>query len=530
MQDEPSNPPTAEFHNERLETLENQRTSAMTATNSSRFRNRVALGLTVATLSAGVAWGVNQSLDPRPDLLKPVQLTIDDRPLPRENKDNSYAQVIQRVGPSVVQIDTTAKARPAAALPDFPGWDHPFFRRFFDDNVRPQIRPETPRQRGMGSGVVVTPDGYILTNNHLVENADTVKVTFPDGRQLDATVVGKDPKTDVAVVKVDAEELPYITMADSDQLEVGDLVLAIGNPFGIGQTVTMGIVSATGRATLGLDYEDFIQTDAAINPGNSGGALIDTAGRLVGINTAILTRSGGNHGIGFAIPANLARTVMSSLVQDGRVTRGYLGVMIQDINAALAKAFKLENDQGALIGDVVPDSPADQAGLRNGDVILEFNHTSIPDSRRLKFTVASVPPGKTVPVRILRNGKEMTLDVTVRELPEDRALAQADRPSTDDSSRLKGVAVTDLDASNRAELKLPKSVQGALITRVDPNSPASAAGLQSGDVILEIDRQPVRDADSAIRLTRDSENEATLVRVWRQGSSRYIVVDESQAG
>jgi serine protease Do len=195
-------------------------------------------------------------------------------------------------------------------------------------------------------------------------------------------------------------------MADSDQLEVGDLVLAIGNPFGIGQTVTMGIVSATGRATLGLDYEDFIQTDAAINPGNSGGALIDTAGRLVGINTAILTRSGGNHGIGFAIPSNLARDVMSSLVQDGRVTRGYLGVMIQDINPALAKAFKLENDKGALISDVVPDSPADKAGLRNGDVILEFNQQHRPDSRRLKFVVAAVAPGKTVPVRILRDGEE----------------------------------------------------------------------------------------------------------------------------
>jgi serine protease Do len=290
----------------------------------------------------------------------------------------------------------------------------------------------------------------------------------------------------------------------------------------------MGIVSATGRATLGLDYEDFIQTDAAINPGNSGGALIDAAGRLVGINTAILTRSGGNHGIGFAIPSNLARDIMSSLVQDGRVTRGYLGVMIQDINPALAKAFKLENDKGALVSDVVPDSPADKAGLRNGDVILEFNHNTVGDSRRLKFVVAAVAPGKTVPVRILRDGEEQQIDVTVRELPGEQSLAQNDPQSPEDNGRLQGVAVTDLTESARAELNLPKSLSGALITQVEPGSAAGEAGLQSGDVIQEIDRQTVSDAESAIRLTRESQHQATLVRVWRQGASRYVVVDESQ--
>jgi serine protease Do len=459
-----------------------------------------------------------------------VQLTVDDRPLPRENKENSYAHVIQRVGPSVVQIDTTAKVKTAAALPGIPGWNHPFFRRFFDENAMPQPGPDMPGPRGTGSGVVVTADGYILTNNHLVEEADTVKVTFPDGREADARIVGKDPKTDVAVLKVNVTDLPFITMADSGQLEVGDLVLAIGNPFGIGQTVTMGIVSATGRATLGLDYEDFIQTDAAINPGNSGGALIDAAGRLVGINTAILSRSGGNQGIGFAIPSNLARDVMSSLVQDGRVTRGYVGVMIQDINPALAKAFKLEDDQGALISDVVPDGPADKAGLRNGDVILEFNDTAVPDSRRLKFAVASVAPGKTVPVRILRDGEEQRIEVTVRELPGEKTLAQTDRQSPEDSGRLQGVAVTDLTDSTRAELSLPKSLNGALITKVEPGSAAGEAGLQSGDVIQEIDRQTVNDAEAAIRLTRKSQHQTTLVRVWRQGGSRYVVIDESQNG
>jgi serine protease Do len=289
----------------------------------------------------------------------------------------------------------------------------------------------------------------------------------------------------------------------------------------------MGIVSATGRATLGLDYEDFIQTDAAINPGNSGGALIDTAGRLVGLNTAILSRSGGNQGIGFAIPSNLARTVMTSLVKDGKVTRGYLGVMIQDINPSLAKAFKLKNDQGALIGDVVPNGPAHKAGLQNGDVVVEFDHKSVQDSRRLKFAVASVSPGKTVPIRILRNGEEKNLEVTIRELPGEQSLAQHDPESPEDIGRLKGVVVTDLDESSRAQLDLPKSVQGALIARVEPGSAASEAGLQAGDVIQEIDREPVNNAEDALRLTRESEQQATLVRVWRQGGSRYVVVDET---
>ncbi len=504
---------------------EDERSIPMNPNHRSLFRNRISYTVALVTLAAGVGWGVNETLDAKSPRMKQVELKIDDRQLPSEQ--NGYSKVIQNVGPSVVQIDTTTKARPASDVSEFPGWNNPLFRQFFGNGGVPP-RMETPRQRGLGSGVVVTSDGYILTNNHVVENADTVKVTFPDGRELEAKIVGKDPETDVAVLKVDASDLPFMTMADSDHLEVGDLVLAIGNPFGIGQTVTMGIVSATGRATLGLDYEDFIQTDAAINPGNSGGALIDTAGRLVGINTAILSRSGGNQGIGFAIPSNLARSVMSSLVENGHVTRGYLGVRIQDVDPSLAKAFKLDKEQGALIADVVPDSPAAKAGLHEGDVIVQFNHKPVQDSRHLKFAVAEIAPGKTVPVELIRNGDEKNIDVTVQELPGEKALASNnDQGSPEDKGSLKGVAVTDINPSSRTELELPKSVQGALIAQVEPDSAASEAGLRPGDVIQEINRQPVNNAEDALRLTQNSEQKSTLVRVWRQGGSRFIVVDEA---
>jgi serine protease Do len=312
-----------------------------------------------------------------------------------------------------------------------------FFRRFFgnpgdsrgDSRFRRGQNPSSaPRQHGIGSGVLVTKDGYILTNNHVVDGADEVKVALQDGREFTAKVIGRDPKTEVAVIKIDANNLPVVPMADSDKVEVGDVVLAVGNPFGIGQTVTTGIVSATGRGgALGLDYEDFIQTDAAINPGNSGGALVDAEGRLIGINTAILSRSGGNMGIGFAIPANLVRDVMDSLIKDGHVTRGYLGVLIQDVNPALAKQFKLsENTGGALVGDVTPKSPAEKAGLKNGDVILEFNGKKVADSRQLKLQVARTQPGETAPIKILRDGEEETLQVKVKELPGTDQMAKND--------------------------------------------------------------------------------------------------------
>jgi serine protease Do len=320
-------------------------------------------------------------------------------------------------------------------------------------------------------------------------------------------------------------------MADSEKVEVGDVVLAVGNPFGIGQTVTTGIVSATGRAgAIGLDYEDFIQTDAAINPGNSGGALVDADGRLIGINTAILSRSGGNQGIGFAIPVNLARDVMESLIKDGHVTRGYLGVMIQDVTPALAKEFKLKEAHGALVGDVTAKSPAEKAGIENGDLILEFNGKKVTDSRHLKLEVARVQPGESVPVKILRDGSSKTLDVTVKEMPGTEHLAKNDTHKDDDTGTLNGVTVADLDGTARQQFDLPNNVKGVVITEVDPNSAAAEAGLKAGDVIQEINRKPVRTAEEAVKMTEKTDDKTTLLRVWRDGGSRYVAVDESNAG
>jgi serine protease Do len=333
------------------------------------------------------------------------------------------------------------------------------------------------------------------------------------------------------VWKVDAKDLPAITIADSDLVEVGDLVLAVGNPFGIGQTVTTGIVSAMGRSgATGIDYEDFIQTDAAINPGNSGGALVDSEGRLIGINTAILSRSGGHQGIGFAIPSNLARDVMESIVQSGKVTRGFLGVAIQDINPALAKEFNMKDTRGVLVSDVTPNTPAAKAGLKSGDVITEFNGRAVSDSRRLRLEVARTQPGKTVPLKFIRNGAQKTLQVTVREIPGTGQVAAAERETDGDTLVLQGVAVSDLEPRLRRQFNLPANLRGAIISEVQPGSAAAQAGLRAGDVILEINRKPVANADQAIELTQNTGRKQTLLRIWRDGSSRYVIVDESRAG
>jgi len=337
-----------------------------------QWNNRVAVlavGGAVVLAGSALAFTQKSKADSEGTTLN---LPVDEHPISRDAASHaSFAPVVKKVTPGVVKVFTTARIQ-NTAFEGGPGMDD-FLRRFFGDGFEhraPRRNFGLPRQQGVGSGVIATRDGYILTNNHVVDGADEVKVALQDGREFTAKVIGRDPKSDVAVIKIDGKDLPAVPMADSDKVEVGDVVLAIGNPFGIGQTVTTGIVSATGRAgATGLDYEDFIQTDAAINPGNSGGALVDAEGRLIGINTAILSRSGGNQGIGFAIPVNLARDVMQSLVKDGRVTRGYLGVMIQDVTPALAKEFNLKDATGALVSDVTAKSPAEKAGFKSGDVV-----------------------------------------------------------------------------------------------------------------------------------------------------------------
>lgn len=469
------------------------------------------------------------------------QLHVDTAPMNREAKTTtSFASVVKKVSPSVVRVDITGKAKDMPEMGDAGSpFDNPMFRRFFGepDDAPQQGRRgsrmhRAPREHGVGSGVIVTQDGYILTNNHVVENADKVHITLDDGREFDAKVVGTDPKSDIAVVKVEATGLPYIQLADSDKIEVGDVTLAIGNPFGVGQTVTSGIISATGRA-MGLGpefYEDFIQTDAAINPGNSGGALIDAEGRLIGINTAILSRSGGNNGIGFAVPVNLAKNVMEQLIKNGHVVRGFLGVNIQTMNPALAKQFDLKNSKGALVSEVTPNSPAAKAGLKSGDVIVEFNGKPVEDSRRLKLAVGATAPGTKVPVKVVREGSTKEFTVALKELPSDQ-LATKDNGSSNDTDALNGVTVGDIDSNVRQQFDVPRDLKGAVVTDVDPDSASYAAGLRPGDVVLEIDRKPVTNAEEAVKLSENIKNKSSiLLRVWSKGGSHYLVVDESKVG
>jgi serine protease Do len=341
-----------------------------------------------------------------------LNLKIDESPLNSDqDPKSSYAPIVQKVASSVVKISVASSTPELSQLSDP---DFNYFGHFFGDIPG---QSDSQLEHTLGSGVIVSPDGYIVTNNHLVKNAKEIQVALNDDRTFTAKVIGTDPQTDIALIRVQADNLPTLTWADSDKVDVGDVVLAEGNPFGIGQTVTFGIVSAKNRVTSSDVDEDFIQTDAAINPGNSGGALVDTEGRLIGINTAILSRSGGNRGIGAAIPSNLCRWVMECLVKFGRVNRGFLGVEIQDLTPALAQAFKINNTQGALVSEVAPASAAAAAGMQSGDVIIRFNGQSVQDASQLKLQVAEAGPGITVPIGVVRNGENRSFSVRLKERP-----------------------------------------------------------------------------------------------------------------
>ena len=491
--------------------------------------NKLSRWLLVVMIASGGAVSAKES----------PKVNVSDRDVDRSARGTSYAPTIKKVTPSVVTIQSTRTVTTRQGMNPF--FDDEMLRRFFGDQFRQDRRERKQTQQGLGSGVIVSEDGYILTNNHVVEGADEdgVKVALADGKtKYDAKVVGKDSRTDVAVLKIEAKNLPAITIANSDKLEVGDVVLAIGNPFNVGQSVTMGIVSGVGRGTgiLGEGgYEDFIQTDAAINPGNSGGALVDAEGRLVGINQSIFSRSGGNNGIGFAIPINLARSVMDRLTTDGKFTRGFLGVLPQAVDEHLAREFKLSGTEGALIGEVSPNTPAEEAGLKEGDVIIEVDGKKITDPRHLRLTVSQIPPKSKVVVKAIRNGKEKTFNVTLGVLPGDQASAGTENSSSNADGKveqLDGVEVSDLDARTRQQLGIPARINGALVTGVDPDSKAAEAELREGDIIVEINRQPVTSADEAVKLSEEAKGDRVLLRVYSsqsgQGATRYLSVEATK--
>lgn len=429
-----------------------------------------------------------------------------------------FAPILKPALPAVVSITSSRMVK----VPQMPFFNDPFFQQFFGGQFPHGSQQQ--REMGLGSGVIVSPDGYILTNNHVVDKGTDIKVILADKRQFPGKVIGTDPKTDLAVVKIAANGLPTISLGDSSKLEVGDYAFAIGNPFGVGETATMGIISATGRNGLDIeDYEDFIQTDAAINPGNSGGALLNARGELIGINTAILTGGGGgNQGIGFAIPINMAKYVMDQILKHGKVIRGYIGIGIQEVTPGLAQAFKVPAEKGALIGDVEPNSPAAKAGLQRGDVITELNGEPITGANDLRLKVATLAPGTTVRLKVLRNGEPRDVSVTLGQAPGQSA-GNASGASAQ-SSPMRGVQVDELTPDVRQQLGLKSDVKGVVVTDVPGDSPAADAGLKRGDVIEQVNREPVNSVADYQRLIGQAGNQTLVLLVDRGGNTTFLVV------
>ncbi|HKV78705.1 MAG TPA: DegQ family serine endoprotease [Candidatus Sulfotelmatobacter sp.] len=433
--------------------------------------------------------------------------------------ESGFASVFKPALPAVVSIASSRIVK----VPQMPFFNNPFFQQFFGGQL--PRGPQEQREGGLGSGVIISPDGYILTNNHVIDKATDIKVMLADKRQFPGKVIGADPKTDIAVVKIAATDLPTITLGDSSKLQVGDYAFAIGNPFGVGETGTMGIISATGRNSLDIeDYEDFIQTDAAINPGNSGGALLNIRGELIGINTAILSGgSGGNQGIGFAIPINMAKHVMDEILKHGKVERGYIGVGIQEVTPDLAKAFNVPTEKGALVGNVEHNSPGAKAGLQRGDVITELDGQAISGPNDLRLKVGSMTPGTTVHLKVLRNGQSRDMSLTLGEAPAGKGASNSPAEAAENSP-MRGVQVDDLTASTRQQLGLGSDVNGVVVTDVPDASAAAEAGLQRGDVIEQLNRGSVNSVADYQRLIRQAGKEPLVLLINRGGNTTFMVV------
>jgi Do/DeqQ family serine protease len=439
--------------------------------------------------------------------------------------EQGFSPVVRSAAPAVVNISSSRVVKAPQGSEEL---NDPFLKKFFGEEYSRQFRvPRERREHSLGSGVIVNPAGYVLTNSHVVDGATDIKVALSDTREFNGKVVGIDPGTDIAVLKIDADHLSTLPFADSSKVEVGDIALAMGNPFGVGRTVTMGIVSAIQRGGLGIeDYEDFIQTDASINPGNSGGALVNVRGELIGINTAILSPSGGNLGIGFAVPSNMARTVMEQIIKTGKVTRGFMGVSIQDITPDIAGAMKLNVRKGALVGDVEPNSPAAHAGLQAGDVIVELNGKPLADSRELRLAVSSLAPGTTIKLSVLRNGDTKDVAMTLGDMPVKKSAANTrEKPSPSDSDEPKlGIAVTELTPEIRQQLELAADTKGIVVADVQEGGSAAEAGLQPGDVIQEVNRKPIQNYNDFRSQVMNHGTDPLLFRVKRDGHSTYIAI------
>jgi serine protease Do len=442
----------------------------------------------------------------------------------------AFRTVAQAMRPSVVSVSTVQRVQPRS-----PGRSRPEipeeFRRFFDDDLFGPFEfrvPEEGLQReGLGSGVIISSDGYILTNNHVVTGADEVSVTLSDRRTVTAEVIGTDAKTDLAVLKIDSEGLVPAPIGDSDATEVGDWVLAMGSPFGLDQTVTAGIISAKARQMGIADYEDFIQTDAAINPGNSGGPLVNMRGQIIGINTAIASRTGAYNGVGFAIPSNLATSIKDAIIQHGRVQRGRMGALIQDLNEDLAKSFGFDSTEGVLIGDVLEDSPAERAGLQAGDIVVEYNGRPVKNANELRMAVAATPPGTSSQLVFFRDGRRKTVKIVTDELTDETSrLGQAEPES---STFNLGVSVQSMTPELAEQLGYERNQSGAVVTAVEPGSIAARAGLRVRDVIVSVDGQTV----GSLRDFRQAIDEADMARgirlqVMSEGTRRFVYLKENR--